>query len=83
VIYWAWNDLLSVAQPSLIIKKHGAKIELWDNVKEMFGKKATPGACRVRHPGREQSCDANHALMFAQGQRSRPVRLGKVKYPLR
>ncbi len=39
VIYWAWNNLLSVAQQSLIMKKHGAKIELWDNVKEMFGKK--------------------------------------------
>jgi YidC/Oxa1 family membrane protein insertase len=33
-----------VAQQSLIMKKHGAKIELWDNVKEMFGKKKAPGA---------------------------------------
>ncbi len=44
VIYWAWNNLLSVAQQSLIMKKHGAKIELWDNVKEMFGKKKTEGS---------------------------------------
>jgi YidC/Oxa1 family membrane protein insertase len=39
VIYWAWNNTLSVAQQSLIMRKHGAKIELWDNIKELFGKK--------------------------------------------
>jgi YidC/Oxa1 family membrane protein insertase len=39
VIYWAWNNTLSVLQQSFIMKKHGAKIELWDNVKELFGKK--------------------------------------------
>ena len=39
VIYWAWNNTLSVLQQSFIMKKHGAKIELWDNVKELFGMK--------------------------------------------
>ncbi|MCF8478311.1 MAG: membrane protein insertase YidC, partial [Pseudolabrys sp.] len=33
VIYWAWNNSLSVAQQSIIMRKHGAKIELIDNVK--------------------------------------------------
>jgi YidC/Oxa1 family membrane protein insertase len=33
VIYWAWNNTLSVAQQSIIMRKHGAKIELFDNVK--------------------------------------------------
>jgi YidC/Oxa1 family membrane protein insertase len=37
VIYWAWNNTLSVAQQSYIMHKHGAKIELWDNVKALFG----------------------------------------------
>ncbi len=37
VIYWAWNNLLSVTQQSYIMRKHGAKIELWDNIKELFG----------------------------------------------
>ncbi len=41
VIYWAWNNLLSVAQQSFIMHSHGAKIELWDNIKELFGKKKT------------------------------------------
>jgi len=39
VIYWAWNNLLSVAQQSFIMHRHGTKIELWDNIKELFGKK--------------------------------------------
>jgi YidC/Oxa1 family membrane protein insertase len=42
VIYWAWNNTLSVLQQSYIMKKHGAKIELWDNLAELFGKKKAP-----------------------------------------
>jgi YidC/Oxa1 family membrane protein insertase len=33
VIYWAWNNTLSVAQQSVIMSRHGAKIELWNNIK--------------------------------------------------
>jgi len=36
VIYWAWNNTLSVAQQSVIMRKHGAKIELFDNLKRTF-----------------------------------------------
>ena len=39
VIYWAWNNSLSVAQQSIIMRKHGAKIELIDNIKALFVKK--------------------------------------------
>ncbi|HUI96615.1 MAG TPA: membrane protein insertase YidC [Xanthobacteraceae bacterium] len=39
VIYWAWNNTLSCTQQSIIMKKHGAKIELWDNIRALFGKK--------------------------------------------
>ena len=39
VIYWAWNNTLSVLQQSVIMRKHGANIELWDNIKELFGVK--------------------------------------------
>ena len=41
VIYWAWNNSLSVAQQSVIMRKHGAKIELIDNIKALFVKKKT------------------------------------------
>jgi YidC/Oxa1 family membrane protein insertase len=38
VIYWAWNNTLSVVQQSVIMHRHGAKIELWDNLKRTFVK---------------------------------------------
>jgi YidC/Oxa1 family membrane protein insertase len=37
VIYWAWNNLLSVLQQGIIMRKYGVKIELWDNLRSMFG----------------------------------------------
>ena len=39
VIYWAWNNTLSVLQQAIIMRKHGAKIELWDNIAAYFKKK--------------------------------------------
>jgi len=51
VIYWAWNNTLSVLQQSAIMHKHGAKIELWDNLrragealKNLFKKKSVSGS---------------------------------------
>ncbi len=38
VIYWTWNNLLSVTQQGVIMKKSGVKIELWDNLRNMFSK---------------------------------------------
>jgi YidC/Oxa1 family membrane protein insertase len=40
VIYWAWNNTLSVSQQALIMKRHGAKIELFDNLKGLFKRKS-------------------------------------------
>jgi YidC/Oxa1 family membrane protein insertase len=39
VIYWAWNNFLSIVQQGTIMKKNGVKIELWDNLKSMFPRK--------------------------------------------
>jgi YidC/Oxa1 family membrane protein insertase len=39
VIYWTWNNLLSVAQQYFIMRKQGVKVELWDNLSGMFKKK--------------------------------------------
>ena len=39
IIYWAWNNFLSILQQGYIMKKNGAKIELWDNLVGMFKKK--------------------------------------------
>ncbi len=43
VIYWAWNNFLSVIQQSVIMRKNGAKIELFDNVKSLFATKKNDG----------------------------------------
>jgi YidC/Oxa1 family membrane protein insertase len=41
VIYWAWNNTLSVLQQSFIMSRNGVKVELFDNIKSTFGKKKT------------------------------------------
>jgi YidC/Oxa1 family membrane protein insertase len=39
VIYWAWNNTLSVIQQSIIMSRNGVKIELLDNIKALFKRK--------------------------------------------
>jgi YidC/Oxa1 family membrane protein insertase len=42
VIYWAWNNTLSVLQQSFIMRRNGVKVELFDNLRATFAsKKAT------------------------------------------
>jgi YidC/Oxa1 family membrane protein insertase len=40
VIYWAWNNFLSILQQYFIMKKNGVKVELWDNLKATTAKRA-------------------------------------------
>jgi YidC/Oxa1 family membrane protein insertase len=40
VIYWAWNNFLSILQQYFIMKKNGVKVELWDNLKGSMAKRA-------------------------------------------
>ena len=40
IIYWSWNNTLSIIQQSIIMKRHGVKIELLGNLKSLFKKKA-------------------------------------------
>ncbi|MEX3011294.1 membrane protein insertase YidC [Hoeflea sp. TYP-13] len=39
VIYWAWNNFLSIIQQGVIMKRQGVKIELWDNLAGLVKKK--------------------------------------------
>ncbi|WP_294644304.1 membrane protein insertase YidC [uncultured Aureimonas sp.] len=41
VIYWTVNNTLSITQQTVIMKRHGAKIELWDNLRDTFRRKKT------------------------------------------
>ncbi len=38
VIYWTWNNILSVSQQMLIMKKAGVKVELFDNLRKTFSR---------------------------------------------
>jgi YidC/Oxa1 family membrane protein insertase len=39
VIYWTWNNLLSLLQQYVIMRQQGVKVELWDNLRGLFRKK--------------------------------------------
>ncbi|MBC2857963.1 membrane protein insertase YidC [Stappia sp. 28M-7] len=39
VIYWAWNNSLSITQQWIIMRRQGVKVELWDNLRGTFGRK--------------------------------------------
>jgi YidC/Oxa1 family membrane protein insertase len=36
VIYWTWNNLLSITQQGIIMTRAGVKFELWDNLRKTF-----------------------------------------------
>jgi YidC/Oxa1 family membrane protein insertase len=38
VIYWSWNNLLSVLQQGFIMRRNGVKIELWGNLRNTFSR---------------------------------------------
>jgi YidC/Oxa1 family membrane protein insertase len=42
VIYWTWNNTLTVIQQYYIMTKAGVKVELWDNLYKLFPKKNAP-----------------------------------------
>ena len=39
VIYWTWNNTLSIIQQYYIMRRSGVKVELWDNLLGLFGRK--------------------------------------------
>jgi len=44
VIYWTWNNTLTILQQSLIMKRAGMKLELFDNLSRMFSRKSASAA---------------------------------------
>ncbi|THD45004.1 MAG: membrane protein insertase YidC [Bradyrhizobium sp.] len=42
VIYWTWNNTLTVIQQSFIMSRAGVKVELFDNLRRLFFKSAAP-----------------------------------------
>ncbi|MFE1601429.1 membrane protein insertase YidC [Methylobacterium sp. ID0610] len=46
VIYWAWNNLLSISQQYWIMRRNGVKVELWDNLRSTFSRGSTVKAAK-------------------------------------
>ena len=76
VIYWAWNNTLSVIQQSVIMRRHGAKIELLDNFKSMgqrlkglFNKPSARGVTRRRRSFRHAAAPPFTAREIEAGRR--------------
>ena len=44
VIYWTWNNFLSIAQQWYIMAKNGVKVELWENLKATVRRSPPPAA---------------------------------------
>ncbi|MBJ3786856.1 membrane protein insertase YidC [Devosia sediminis] len=42
VIYWAWNNTLSIAQQWFIMKRHGVEVNLLGNIMDAFRRKPKP-----------------------------------------
>jgi YidC/Oxa1 family membrane protein insertase len=39
VIYWAWNNFLSILQQYVIMRRHGVDVDLLGNIKSTFKRK--------------------------------------------
>ena len=53
VIYWAWNNTLSVTQQYIIMRRQGVDVDLWGNIVDTFRRRpkdATPKPAEVK-PG--------------------------------
>jgi YidC/Oxa1 family membrane protein insertase len=44
VIYWAWNNTLSITQQYIIMRRHGAKVDLFGNILASFKRAPKPDA---------------------------------------
>ena len=47
VVYWTTNNTLTIIQQSVIMKRAGMKLELFDNLRGLFRKKSPPTAAAV------------------------------------
>ena len=51
VIYWAWNNSLSVTQQYVIMRRQGVKVELWDNISGLFRRNKANGKAASKTKG--------------------------------
>ena len=44
IIYWSWNNFLSICQQYFIMARHGAKVDLFGNILTSLGLRKAPKA---------------------------------------
>jgi YidC/Oxa1 family membrane protein insertase len=44
VIYWAWNNFLSIIQQYVIMRRSGVDVDLWGNIRDSFWRRPKPAA---------------------------------------
>ncbi|WP_421724920.1 membrane protein insertase YidC [Bauldia sp.] len=58
VIYWAWNNTLSIAQQYYIMRRQGVEVNLLGNIQESLGlKKVTPEADKTAETAKKDTSD--------------------------
>jgi len=75
VIYWTWNNLLSVTQQYFIMKKHGAEVNLLENIMASFKKKKPAEA--VDNPLAKNV--ANENVTKKEAKNEKPKTRSKIK----
>ncbi|MEJ0011886.1 MAG: membrane protein insertase YidC [Bauldia sp.] len=73
VIYWAWNNTLSVSQQYFIMRRQGADVDLWGNILQSLGLRPAKPATAVAVPAA-----ANDAAAPAP-QKNKKIKADKAK----
>jgi len=87
VIYWAWNNFLSILQQYFIMTRQGVDVNLFGNIMEAFGKKpvaantaGTPGASDTEEAPKADEAPSDTAEDKGQEkQQQRPKRRSRKK----
>ena len=54
VIYWAWNNTLSVIQQYMIMRRQGVKVDLFGNIRDTFRRTPAQPAAAAATPAARQ-----------------------------
>ena len=77
VIYWAWNNTLSVTQQYIIMRRSGTDVDLWGNIVGTFGVKPKKQPVQVAAPSSKHAPTTPKAAndsVKPQADESRPAK---------
>ena len=69
VIYWAWNNTLSVTQQYIIMRRSGTEVNLFGNILETFGLKKKPAHAAAAGQARAGDAEGSQRFDEAAGGR--------------